>query len=129
MIPKPSLGVLALCLVTTGAEAASENLLPLERGAYAPETTACPQRSRAEIMTFWGDRLNQSSADCAISNVKSQGTVYTFTSSCKVEGERKRQVETVTLKIADRKHYVIVQTVDGRAYETAYKWCAYRAFD
>jgi len=129
MISSFTRGVLALCLVATSAHAGPENLLPLERGAYALETTACPQRSRAEIMTFWGDRLNQSAADCAISNVKSQGTAYTFTSSCKIDGERKRQVETVTLKIADKKHYIIVQTVDGKSYETAYKWCAYRAFD
>lgn len=129
MISSFSRGLLVLCLAATGADAAPEPLLPLERGAYALETAACPQRSRAEIMTFWGDRLNQSTADCAISNVRSQGSVYTFTSSCKVEGERKRQVEAVTLKIADKKHYIIVQTVDGKSYETAYKWCAYRAFD
>ena len=119
----------ALLAFIPGAQAASQSLLPLERGAYAMETTSCPQRSRAEIVTYWGDRLNQSTAECAISNVKSQGSVYTFTSSCKVEGERKRQVETITLKIADKKHFAFVSTINGKPDESAYKWCSYSAFD
>ncbi|MCJ2128193.1 hypothetical protein [Methylobacterium sp. E-045] len=123
------LGLFALLAFIPVAQAASQSLLPLERGAYALETTSCPQRSRAEIMTYWGDRLNQSTADCAISNVKSQGSVYTFTSRCKIEGERKRQIETVVLRIADKKHFVVVSTVNGKPDETAYKWCSYSAFD
>lgn len=124
-----ALGLLALCGMFPDVATASPDLLPLERGAYALETTACPQRSRAEIMTFWGDRLNQSSAECRIGDVHSQGQTFTYRSRCKVEGQRKPLVETITLEISDPKHFVIEQVVDGKAYRTAYKWCAYRAFD
>lgn len=124
-----ALGLLVLCGVPTVVPAASPDLLPLEHGAYAFETTPCAQRSRAEIMTFWGDRLNQSTAECRIGDVRSQGQAYTYRSRCKVEGERKPQIETITLRIADPKHFVIEQVVDGKQYRTAYKWCAYRAFD
>ena len=123
------LALLALCALATDVTAAPPDLLPLERGAYALETTPCPQRSRAEIMTFWGDRLNQSSAECRISEVRSEGQTYTYRSRCKIEGERRPQVETVTMRIPDPKHFVITQVVDGKAHKTAYKWCAYRAFD
>ncbi len=124
-----TLGLLALCALATDVAAAPPDLLPLERGAYALETTPCAQRSRAEIMTFWGDRLNQSGAECRISEVKNQGQTYTYRSRCKIEGERKPLVETITLRIPDPKHFVIMQVVDGKASQTAYKWCAYRAFD
>lgn len=123
-----SLGLLALCALTANASAA-QDLLPLERGAYALETTPCQERSRVEIMTFWGDRLNQSGAECKIGDVRSQGQTYTYRAQCKIDGERKPRVETVTLQIANPKHFVITQVVDGKSSSTAYKWCSYRAFD
>lgn len=110
--------------------AIAKDLLPLERGIFTLAEIACKDRSNADSRSFWGDKLNSSTAACKITQLKVSGQRYSYVQDCFDSNENASLKEPVTLLVQDRKRFSVIHAPDyyGKT-ETKYRWCAYRMFD